>query len=128
MLRKITLAAIVALGAAPLAGFAVHPAAAEGVRTSKVSGPGVFERKVYHHRRHWRSHRFHRRAPRARFLARVRHGDVVCYRARHPQYWHRFHGYGHRFYHRRGHRLRYRAVRRLIRHGHGHLLRCFARY
>ncbi len=127
MLKKITLAAFVALGAAALAGTSALPAAADNIRAVRVFKHGNFSLATYQFRRDRRGPRISRHGPRRRFLKRVRDGAIVCFRKPSRRHAHRFYRRWHRHYRAHGRRLGYRAVRRLVRHGRRHALRCFRR-
>ncbi len=118
MLKKITLAALLAVGAATMTGLAAQPAAADSFYAGIVVGPGHHHGTVYHHRRGWRAGPIGHRHQGHRFLRRVARGDIVCYRTR-P--WR--HGYRHH-----GRRLGYHEVKRLAAHGRWHAMRCFSRF
>ncbi|HSR54712.1 MAG TPA: hypothetical protein VLN73_00620 [Alphaproteobacteria bacterium] len=128
MLKQITLAALVAIGGATLTGVAAQPAAADSFRGSIHFHNGHDHGGVYH--RHGDRRRFHVRrfGPGHRFLRRVRHGSIVCYRTRPWRGGYRADRRGHRFYRAYGRRLGYRAVRRLARRGHYRAMRCFRRF
>ena len=127
MLKKITLATFVILGTAGLVGASAEPAAAENMRSARHLDGGAVKHGVYHQRRGWRGTGYRQHRPRV-FHKRVRNGGIVCYRTiRRPQL-RRAIRLGHRYYHAHGRRLGPRAVRRLIRSGRRHGMRCFARY
>ena len=127
MLKKITLAAFVVLGAAGFTGMSAQPAAAENMRSARHFDGGAVKRGVYHQRRGWRSTRYRQHRPRV-FHKRVRNGRIVCYRTIRRPNWRRAVRYGHRYYHANGRRLGPRAIRRLTRSGRRGAMRCFARY
>lgn len=114
MLKKFTLAAFVALGTVTLAGISAQPAAADDMRSARVFNHGVINYGGNHGRD---DRRVNRHGPRWKFLKHVRNGRIVCFKKRGPR-----HGYRHD---RHGRRLGYRAVRRLIRSGRGHVMRCY---
>ncbi len=132
MLKKITLAAFVILGAAGFAGTSAQPAAAENMRSVRHLDGGAVKKGVDHQRRGWRSTRYGQHRPRV-FLRRLRGGRIVCYRTiRRPQlrrpHFRRQVRLGQRYYRAHGRRLSPRAVRRLIRSGRRYAMQCFARY
>lgn len=125
MLKKITLAAFVALGTATLAGMSALPAAADNIRSVRVFEHGGFSYGVDKPRRDRRRGRISRRGPHWKFLKRVRNGGIVCFAKRSRRGAYRFDRRGHRSYRAYGRRLGYRTVRRLVRHGRRDAMRCF---
>jgi hypothetical protein len=125
MLKKITLAAIVALGTATLAGMSAPPAAADNIRSLRVFEHGGFSYASNQFRHDRRGDRVSRHGPRWKFLKRVRNGRVVCFAKPSRRGAYRFDRRWHRSYRAHGRRLGYRAVRRLVRHGRRHAMRCF---
>lgn len=128
MLKNITLAALVALGAAAVTGASTQPAAADGYRAGVVYHNGHVRAGVYHRDHGWRSVRVGRHGPRAGFLRRVRHGRVVCFKTRPWRAAYRSDRRGYRMYRVHGRRLGFREVRRLARHGQWNAMRCFGRF
>ena len=127
MLKKITLAALVAFGAATLAGVSAPPAAADNIRSVGAFGPGGWSLAIYQVRHDRRGPRMSRHGPRRRFLKGVRRGAIVCFRTSSWRRAARFGRRGHRYDQSHGRRLGYRAVRRLVRHGRRYAMRCFRR-
>lgn len=127
MLNKITLAAFLALGAATLSGISALPAAAQNTRSVGVLEHRGFSLATHQFRHVRRGGRISRHGPRRRFLRRVRSGAIACFRkpSRRHATW--FDRRGHRYAQTHGRRLGYRAVRRLVRHGRRHTMRCFPR-
>jgi len=126
MLKKITLAALLAVGAATMTG--AQPAAADSYH-----GGGAFHRGhapggVYHRHVDWRGVPYGRHGPGRRFLSRVRDGSIVCFSARPWRHGYRGFRREHRFYLAHGRRLGYRAVRHLAREGRFGAMRCFSRF
>ncbi|MCZ6814009.1 MAG: hypothetical protein O7F14_08130, partial [Alphaproteobacteria bacterium] len=74
MLKKITLAAFLALGAATLSGISALPAAAHNTRSVGVLEHRGFSLATYQFRHVRRGGRISRHGPRRRFLRRVRSG------------------------------------------------------
>ena len=127
MLKKITLAALVAFGAATLAGISAPPAVADNFGSVRISKHGVFALANYRIRHDRRGRRMSRTSPRRRFLKRVRSGAIACFKKSPRRRAARFGRRGHRYYQTHGRRLGYRAVKRLVRHGRRHAMRCFRR-
>jgi hypothetical protein len=125
MLKKITLAAFVALGTATLAGMSALPASAENIRSVGVLEHGGFSYAAYRVRRDRDGDRVSGLGPSWKFLKCVRHGRIVCFAKPSRRGAYRFDRRGHRAYRAHGRRLGYRAVRRLVRHGRRHAMRCF---
>jgi hypothetical protein len=78
-LKKITLAAIVALGTATLTGMSAPPAAADNIRSVRVFEHGGFSYASYRFQRDRRDVRASRHGASRKFLKRVRNGRVVCF-------------------------------------------------
>ena len=127
MLKKITLAAFLALGAAPLAGISALPAAAHDIRSVGVSKHGGFSLSNDRFRRDRRGARISRHGPRRWFLKRARAGAIVCFKKPSRRHAYGFDRRRHRTTRFHGRRLGYRAVRRLVRHGRRTAMRCFWR-
>jgi len=125
MLKKITLAAFVALGTATLAGMSALPAAADNIRSVRVFEHGGFPFGVDKPRRDRHSDRISRHGPHWKFLKRVRNGGIVCFAKPSRRGTYRFDHRGHRSYRAHGRRLGYEAVRRRVRHGRRGAMRCF---
>ncbi|MDH3240000.1 MAG: hypothetical protein OEO83_04970 [Alphaproteobacteria bacterium] len=125
MLKNITLAALVALGAASLTGVSTQPAAADGYRGGGVYHYGHVSGGVYHRDYGWRRVRLGRHGPRRGFLKRVRQGRVVCFKTRPWRAAYRSDGRAYRMHRVHGRRLGFREVRRLARHGRWNAMRCF---
>lgn len=117
MLKKITLAAFLALGAATLSGISALPAAAHNTRSVGVLEHRGFSLATYQIRHDRRGGRISRHGPRRRFLRGVRSGAIVCFKK--PSWRHAtwFDRRGYRYHQTHGRRLGYWAVRRLVRHG-----------
>lgn len=128
MLKNITLAALVALGSATLTGVSAQPAAADGYHAGVVYYQGHVRGGVYHRDYGWRRVWMGRHGPRGRFLKRVRHGRVVCFKSRPWRANYRSDRRGYWKYRAHGRRLGYRAVRRLVRQGRWHAMRCYRRF
>ena len=90
MLKKITLAALVAVGAITLAGISAPPAAADNFASIRVSHHGVLELATYQFRHDRRGAGKSRHGPRRRFLKRVRNGATVCFKKRSRRHASRF--------------------------------------
>ncbi|MCZ6740988.1 MAG: hypothetical protein O7D27_02380 [Alphaproteobacteria bacterium] len=146
MLKKITLAAFLALGATTLAGMSALPAAAEDSRRVGVLEHRGFSLATYQFGQVRRGTRISRHGAHRRFLRRVRSGAIACFKKpswrratrieRRGYRYHRTHGRrfgarierrGYRYHRTHGRRLGYRAVRRLVRHGRRYAMRCFPR-
>lgn len=127
MLKKITLAALLAVGGATLSGVAAQPAAADSYHGRVVFHRGAVHGGVNYRPADWRVVRFGRRGAGRRFLRLVREGSIVCFTARPRHAGYRGYRREHRFYHPHGRRLGFRAVRNLARHGRFGAMRCFRR-
>ena len=127
MLKKITLAAFVALGAATLAGVSALPAASDDTRSVRVFKHGDLSLATFKFRHVRRGARISRHGPGRRFLNHVRRGAIACFVKSSPRRAARFGRRGHRYDQTHGRRLGYRAVRRLVRQGRRHAMRCFRR-
>lgn len=126
MLKKLTLAAFFALGTAAMAGAPAAPVAAENIRSAGGYEHGGYSFDVHVSRHHGhRAHASRYYGPNWRFLRAVRHGRIVCFKKRLRHHGHRFDRHRYRPYRAHGRRLGYRAVRRLVRRGHRHAIRCF---
>ena len=79
MLKQITLGALIALGAATLAGISSLPAAAHDTRSVRVSQHGGLSISISRFRRDRPYAGDSRYGPRRRFLKRVRRGAIVCF-------------------------------------------------
>jgi hypothetical protein len=128
MLKNVTLAALVAIGAATATGVSAQPAAADGYHAGVVYHNGHVRGGVYHRDHGWRGVRMGRYGPRAGFLKRVRQGRVVCFKTRPWRAARRFDRRDHRMYRVHGRRLNVREVRRMARHGRWNAMRCFRRF
>jgi hypothetical protein len=128
MLKNITLAALVALGSAGLAGVSAQPAAADGFHAGVVYHNGHVRGGVYHRDRGWRSVWVGRHGPRRGFMKRVRTGRVVCFKSRPWRADYRSDRRAYRMHRAHGRRLGVREVRRLVRHGRWNAMRCFRRF
>ncbi len=127
MLKKITLAAFVALGGTTLAGVSAPPAAADDTRSVRVLKHGGLSLATYKFRHVRRGARMSRHGPGRRFLKRVRRGAIACFKKPSPRRAAMFGRRGHRYDQTHGRRLGYGAVRRLVRQGRRHAMRCFRR-
>ncbi len=120
MLKQLTLAAAVAVGAVTMIGTGAQPAAADH------RGPAPIVKVDYYGPGY--DHRVDRRFTRAerRFLRKVRRGRVACFKKR-PYRYSRYDRRGYRYHRVRGKRLSFRAVRRLVRLDRRYVMRCFRR-
>ncbi len=127
MLKKITLAVLLGLGAATLTGVSVPDARADDNRSQRVFKHGNPMQATFRFYQGRRNVRPNRHGTNRRFLKRVRRGAIVCFKKPSRRHAQRANQRRHRYDRPKFRRLGYRAVKRLVRQGRRHAMRCFRR-
>ncbi len=127
MLKKITLAVLLGLGAVTLTGVSAPDARADDNRATGVFKLGDSVQATFRFHQGRRNVRPNRHGTNRRFLKRVRRGAIVCFKKPSRRHGQRAPQRGHRYDRPKFRRLGYRAVKRAVRQGRRHALRCFRR-